>query len=103
MVTIAVLCFLFILYRRAAAIRQVIAVKLRSIRGEGAVRLSVDGPSSMEFLADDYIYDEDVERLQDPAERLRMAASPPTVRTDGVEGVDPWGQRPPRTLGEAQS
>jgi hypothetical protein len=93
-ITIAVLCFLFIFYRRASAIKRVVSVKLKSLRRQGAVRLSEDdGPSTHEFLDDDYIYDEDVERVEDPAERMRLDASPSVVRTEGVQDVDPWNSQ----------
>lgn len=58
-------------------------------QGEGRIRLSTDdGPSSREFLDDDY--DDDNERVGDSeplaitAERLRKAASPSGSGTDPV-------------------
>ncbi|KAJ7146213.1 hypothetical protein C8R44DRAFT_9469 [Mycena epipterygia] len=61
--TTCTLCFLFILWRRASALRSVISHQLKTItRTEGAIRLSQDdGPPAREFLEDDY--DEDHEGL----------------------------------------
>ncbi|KAJ7454979.1 hypothetical protein B0H11DRAFT_1740061, partial [Mycena galericulata] len=63
--TMCTLCFLFILWRRASALRSVISHQLKTIthiEPEGAIRLSEDdGPPAREFLEDDY--DEDHEGL----------------------------------------
>ncbi|KAJ7092469.1 hypothetical protein B0H15DRAFT_834045 [Mycena belliarum] len=62
--TACTLCFLFILWRRASALRSVISHQLKTIThpNEGAIRLSEDdGPPAREFLEDDY--DEDNEGL----------------------------------------
>ncbi|KAL6302573.1 hypothetical protein BKA93DRAFT_818391 [Sparassis latifolia] len=71
-------CVLFLLWRRASSLRTVVAHRLNTwSRREGNIRLSIDdGPSSREFLDDDY--DEDRESLNDDeplaytAERLEM-------------------------------
>ncbi|KAI0354241.1 hypothetical protein OH77DRAFT_1496838 [Trametes cingulata] len=80
--TTCMLCAVFLLWRRASALRSVVAHQLTSWpRGDGRIRLSMDeGPSAREFLDDDY--DEDNARLGDDeplaitADRLRMAAAP---------------------------
>ncbi|KAJ7630104.1 hypothetical protein DFH06DRAFT_940793, partial [Mycena polygramma] len=65
--TTCTLCFLFILWRRASALRSVISHQLKTIThpgSEGAIRLSEDdGPPAREFLEDDY--DDDNEGLND--------------------------------------
>ena len=81
--TTCTLCFIFILWRRADALRRVVAhryvlrrysliiaedissLSLKTFRqNEGAIRLSQDeGPPANEFLADDY--DDDNEHLHD--------------------------------------
>ncbi|KAI0369335.1 hypothetical protein BV20DRAFT_1036610 [Pilatotrama ljubarskyi] len=79
--TTCALCAVFLLWRRASALRSVVAHQLSSWpRSDGRIRLSMDeGPSAREFLDDDY--DEDNERLGDDeplavtADRLRKAAS----------------------------
>ncbi|KAI1790538.1 hypothetical protein LXA43DRAFT_482014 [Ganoderma leucocontextum] len=85
--TTCTLCALFLLWRRATALRTVVAQTWN--HGEGRIRLSTDdGPSAREFLEDDY--DDDNERLGDSeplavtAERLRKAASPPAPGTEPV-------------------
>ncbi|TBU42708.1 hypothetical protein BD309DRAFT_156452 [Dichomitus squalens] len=88
--TTCTLCGLFLLWRRASAIRTVVAHRLETWnQGEGRIRLSVDdGPSAREFLDDDY--DDDNERLGDSeplairAERLRKAASPAEQAAESV-------------------
>ncbi|KAJ7042969.1 hypothetical protein C8F04DRAFT_59058 [Mycena alexandri] len=61
--TTCTLCLLFILWRRASALRSVISHQLKTIthsQSEGAIRLSEDdGPPAREFLEDDY--DDDIE------------------------------------------
>ncbi|KAF9054065.1 hypothetical protein BJ165DRAFT_1307864, partial [Panaeolus papilionaceus] len=56
--TIGTLCLLFILWRRASALRRVVSHQLKTLRGEpseGQIRLSTDdGPPANEFLHDDY-------------------------------------------------
>ncbi|KAJ6578789.1 hypothetical protein DFH09DRAFT_1448972 [Mycena vulgaris] len=63
--TTCTLCLLFILWRRASALRSVISHQLKTITHSqtgGAIRLSEDdGPPAREFLEDDY--DEDHEGL----------------------------------------
>ncbi|KAJ7730248.1 hypothetical protein DFH07DRAFT_756365, partial [Mycena maculata] len=56
LVTTCTLCFLFILWRRASALRSVISHQLKTIsHPEGAIRLSEDdGPPAHDFLEDDY-------------------------------------------------
>ncbi|KAF8970686.1 hypothetical protein BDZ97DRAFT_1790506 [Flammula alnicola] len=63
--TTCTLCVIFLLWRRADAIRRVVSHRLRTFRrSEGAIRLSQDdGPPANEFLEDDY--DEDNEHLND--------------------------------------
>ncbi|KAJ6492912.1 hypothetical protein C8R47DRAFT_1214185 [Mycena vitilis] len=65
--TTCTLCFLFIIWRRASALRSVISHQLKMIAppgSEGAIRLSEDdGPPAREFLEDDY--DDDNEGLND--------------------------------------
>ncbi|KAI0758925.1 hypothetical protein C8Q74DRAFT_273017 [Fomes fomentarius] len=88
--TTCTLCAVFLLLRRASAIRTVVAHQLTTwSAGEGRIRLSTDdGPSAREFLDDDY--DEDNARLGDDeplavtAERLRNAAPPREVGADSV-------------------
>ncbi|EKM75376.1 hypothetical protein AGABI1DRAFT_46508, partial [Agaricus bisporus var. burnettii JB137-S8] len=60
--TTCVLCALFILWRRADGLRQVVAHKLKAItRQEGGIRLSEDdGPPAREFLEDDDDEDNEV-------------------------------------------
>ncbi|KAJ3487929.1 hypothetical protein NLI96_g3209 [Meripilus lineatus] len=72
--TICTLCAIFILWRRASAIRAVVGHQLKSWAGrrEGAIRLSLDdGPAAHEFLQDDY--DEDNADIADD-EPLAMRA-----------------------------
>ncbi|EIW56465.1 uncharacterized protein TRAVEDRAFT_170382 [Trametes versicolor FP-101664 SS1] len=79
--TTCTLCALFLLWRRASALRGVVAHQLTSFsRNDGRIRLSMDeGPSAREFLDDDY--DEDHARLGDDeplavtADRLQKAVS----------------------------
>ncbi|KAJ7054696.1 hypothetical protein C8F01DRAFT_995179, partial [Mycena amicta] len=60
--TTCTLCFLFILWRRASALRTVISHQLKTMtRSDGAIRLSEDGPPASAFLEDDY--DDDNEGL----------------------------------------
>ncbi|KAJ7161061.1 hypothetical protein C8R46DRAFT_1106390 [Mycena filopes] len=58
LITTCTLCLLFILWRRASALRSVISHQLKTIthsQSEGAIRLSEDdGPPAREFLEDDY-------------------------------------------------
>ncbi|KAF9009622.1 hypothetical protein BDQ17DRAFT_1348438 [Cyathus striatus] len=63
LVTLCTLCGLFILWRRADSLRQVVSHQLKTFtHSEGRIRLSEDdGPSSREFLDDDY--DDDNEAL----------------------------------------
>ncbi|KAI0726701.1 hypothetical protein C8Q72DRAFT_887286 [Fomitopsis betulina] len=74
-------CTLFLLWRRASALRGVVAHQLTSFsQNDGHIRLSMDeGPSAREFLDDDY--DEDHARLGDDeplavtADHLQKAVS----------------------------
>ncbi|KAF7321122.1 hypothetical protein HMN09_00200100 [Mycena chlorophos] len=61
--TTCTLCFLFILWRRASALRAVISHQLKTMAStSGAIRLSEDGgPPASAFLEDDY--DDDNEGL----------------------------------------
>lgn len=105
--TTCTLCLVFILWRRANALRTVVSHKYVAIdrllastvtliyvsfrlktwtRQEGNIRLSVDdGPPANEFLADDFDEDhgdiEDDEPLADRAERLRLSG-PGTTAND---------------------
>ncbi|KAJ6554464.1 hypothetical protein B0H19DRAFT_1153647 [Mycena capillaripes] len=67
--TTCTLCFLFILWRRASALRAVISHQLKTIthsRTEGAIRLSEDdGPPAREFLEDDYDDDNEGVNIDD--------------------------------------
>ncbi|KAG8916161.1 hypothetical protein FRC00_000509 [Tulasnella sp. 408] len=54
MLALAGVCLLFILYRRAAAIKYVVANQLKTWSGEGQIRLSEDeGPSAQSFVVND--------------------------------------------------
>ncbi|KIO19034.1 hypothetical protein M407DRAFT_152968 [Tulasnella calospora MUT 4182] len=58
MLALAGVCLLFILYRRAASIKYVVAnqfpVRLKTWSGEGQIRLSEDeGPSAQSFVVND--------------------------------------------------
>ncbi|KAG8980237.1 hypothetical protein FRB93_009325 [Tulasnella sp. JGI-2019a] len=61
LLALAVLCLLFILYRRAASIKYIIGTRLNEWTGqEGQVRLSEDnGPSAQSFVVNDQLEDED--------------------------------------------
>ncbi|KAI0830306.1 hypothetical protein BC628DRAFT_1357341 [Trametes gibbosa] len=80
--TTCTLCALFLLWRRAHALRSVVAHPLTSWpHADGRIRLSMDeGPSSREFLDDDYDEDHaglgEDEQLAVTADRLQKAASP---------------------------
>lgn len=65
LLTTCMLCFLFLLWRRADSLRSAVSHQLMTLtRSEGRIRLSEDnGPPANEFLADDY--DEDNEHLND--------------------------------------
>ncbi|KAF8900416.1 hypothetical protein CPB84DRAFT_1708934 [Gymnopilus junonius] len=65
LLTTCTLCGLFILWRRADALRRAVSHQLKTFnRSEGRIRLSEDdGPPANEFLADDF--DEDNEHLRD--------------------------------------
>ncbi|KAH9851311.1 hypothetical protein C2E23DRAFT_860755 [Lenzites betulinus] len=79
--TTCTLCALFLLWRRAHALRSVVAHPLRSWpQTDGRIRLSLDeGPSAREFLDDDYDEDHtglgDDEPIAVTAGRLQKAAS----------------------------
>ncbi|KAJ6625988.1 hypothetical protein B0H10DRAFT_1999802 [Mycena sp. CBHHK59/15] len=95
--TTCTLCGIFLLWRRASALRSVISHQLKTIarlEPEGAIRLSEDdGPPAREFLEDDYDDDNEGLNLGDEhdeplTERLRKsgangttspAVSPPVV------------------------
>ncbi|KAF7297370.1 hypothetical protein MIND_00970500 [Mycena indigotica] len=74
--TTCTLCFLFILWRRASALRSVISHQLKTLtNSSGAIRLSEDGPPASAFLEDDY--DDDNEGLTlDVQVDAAMAARP---------------------------
>ncbi|KAG2078448.1 hypothetical protein BDR04DRAFT_1147143 [Suillus decipiens] len=88
--TTSTLCLLYLLWRRASALRTVVSHQLQTwTRTEGQIRLSEDdGPSATEFLTD--ADDEDVGRVDDgiilnqDEERLRNEGSIalPSVRSD---------------------
>ncbi|TFK29123.1 hypothetical protein FA15DRAFT_632608 [Coprinopsis marcescibilis] len=63
LITTCTLCGLFLLYRRSEMLRKVVSHRLKTFRrSEGHIRLSEeDGPSTVEFLAEDF--DEDNEHL----------------------------------------
>ncbi|KAJ7153459.1 hypothetical protein C8R43DRAFT_829847, partial [Mycena crocata] len=66
--TTCTLCFLFIIWRRASALRSVISHQLKTIAQptEGAIRLSEDdGPPAREFLEDDYDDDNEGVNMDD--------------------------------------
>ncbi|KAI0791028.1 hypothetical protein C8Q75DRAFT_758980 [Abortiporus biennis] len=94
--TICALCAIFLLWRRASALRSVVGHQLKRITGqEGTIRLSLDdGPSSHEFLSDDF--DEDNEHLDNEplavrAQELRATKTLPPVPSapsESVEAVD---------------
>ncbi|THH12427.1 hypothetical protein EW146_g7708 [Bondarzewia mesenterica] len=85
--TTATICILFILWRRADALRVVVSHQLKTwSRREGNIRLSEDdGPPANSFLEDEY--DDDNDRLDDehlrltrtdlPALPLNLDESPP--------------------------
>ncbi|KII90066.1 hypothetical protein PLICRDRAFT_53172 [Plicaturopsis crispa FD-325 SS-3] len=79
--TTCTLCAIFLLWRRAHALRTVVSHQLKNwTQPEGRVRLSEDdGPPAQEFLEDDYDEDngdlDDHEALADRAEHLRAAAA----------------------------
>ncbi|KDQ55980.1 hypothetical protein JAAARDRAFT_36773 [Jaapia argillacea MUCL 33604] len=78
LITICILCFVFVLWRRASELKTVVSHQLKEwSRPEGRIRLSEDdGPPATEFLEDDYDEDDeglnDDEPLADRAERLRL-------------------------------
>ncbi|KAJ3526860.1 hypothetical protein NM688_g8208 [Phlebia brevispora] len=75
--TTCTICALFLLWRRASAIKTVVAHQLQTWTGrEGAIRLSVDdGPPARAFLDDDYDEDNEIVADNEPlslrAERLK--------------------------------
>lgn len=80
--TTSTLCLLYLLWRRASALRAVVSHQLKTwTRTEGQIRLSEDdGPSAAEFLADedDGTVDHDGVILGQEG-RLRAAANKGTV------------------------
>nr|GAT47975.1 predicted protein [Mycena chlorophos] len=78
--TTCTLCFLFILWRRASALRAVISHQLKTMAStSGAIRLSEDGgPPASAFLEDDY--DDDNEGLSLDVQVDEAVAAPPTSR-----------------------
>ncbi|CCM00714.1 uncharacterized protein FIBRA_02754 [Fibroporia radiculosa] len=100
--TTCALCAVFLLWRRASALRTVVAHQLNTwTRKEGAVRLSEDdGPPAHEFLDDDY--DDDRERIPDDEplaaaiERTRSNdAGQEVFGTASADAVDPSRNAPP--------
>uniref|UniRef100_A0A0W0FML3 Uncharacterized protein n=2 Tax=Moniliophthora roreri TaxID=221103 RepID=A0A0W0FML3_MONRR len=75
--TTCTMCALFILWRRADALRSVISHQLKVIRQpEGRIRLSEDnGPPAHEFLQDDG--DEDAVELEDDIDDEPLTERPP--------------------------
>ncbi|TFY65297.1 hypothetical protein EVG20_g5647 [Dentipellis fragilis] len=76
--TTATICLLFVLWRRANALRTVVSHQLKTwSRREGNIRLSIDdGPPAHSFLEDEYDVDNDGlddEPLALRAEELRLA------------------------------
>ncbi|KIK00386.1 hypothetical protein K443DRAFT_611264 [Laccaria amethystina LaAM-08-1] len=90
--TACTLCSLFILWRRADALRKVVSHSLKTItnRNDGRIRLSEDdGPPAHEFLEDDY--DEDNAHLDDSddeplSEHVRKATQAWREPNDPEEG-----------------
>ncbi|KAJ7270631.1 hypothetical protein B0H12DRAFT_774360 [Mycena haematopus] len=80
--TTCTLCFLFIMWRRASALRSVISHQLKTLtnaRAEGAIRLSEDdGPPAREFLEDDYDDDNEGVNLDDQADARLVNPSWPS-------------------------
>jgi len=81
------MCALFLLWRRASALKSVISYRLKTWREpEGRIRLSEDdGPPAREFLEDEY--DEDVEGVDDEddeplTERVKKATAGAGLRVD---------------------
>ncbi|KAH6912073.1 hypothetical protein BKA70DRAFT_1266475 [Coprinopsis sp. MPI-PUGE-AT-0042] len=99
LITTCTLCGLFILWRRADALKRVVSVRLKNLttRSEGRIRLSEDnGPASTEFLGDDF--DEDNEHIGDSdtlTEQMRRATqawrepSPSSDHSTAREAVSP--------------
>ncbi|KAF8913350.1 hypothetical protein CPB85DRAFT_1300401 [Mucidula mucida] len=79
-------CVVFILWRRASAVRRVVGVGLKSLNPtDGPIRLSIDdGPSIAEFLEDDY--DEDAPPPP-PSPPGPQATRPTHKRAPTVEGI----------------
>ncbi|EDR07010.1 uncharacterized protein LACBIDRAFT_299239 [Laccaria bicolor S238N-H82] len=102
--TACTLCALFILWRRADALRRVVSHSLKTItsRNDGRIRLSEDdGPPAHEFLEDDY--DEDNAHLNDSddeplSEHVRKATQawrepndPEEIRVLDATRTPRWG------------
>ncbi|KAF9024175.1 hypothetical protein BDZ89DRAFT_1114751 [Hymenopellis radicata] len=80
-------CVVFILWRRASAVRRVVGVGLKSLNGtDGPIRLSTDdGPSVAEFLEDDY--DEDAPPPPPSPPGSTGSQRPTHKRAPTVEGI----------------
>ncbi|KAJ7699297.1 hypothetical protein B0H17DRAFT_1049378 [Mycena rosella] len=95
LITTCTLCFLFILWRRASALRSVISHQLKTITNsnpEGAIRLSEDdGPPAREFLEDDY--DDDNEGLDMDNHDTPLPGPEPVPGKAGAVPIppSPWG------------
>ncbi|KAK7045405.1 hypothetical protein VNI00_007658 [Paramarasmius palmivorus] len=86
--TTCTMCALFILWRRADALRTVISHQLKTIRRpEGRIRLSEDdGPPAHEFLQDDD-GDEDAVELEDDIDDEPLSERPPRSKPSNQENT----------------
>ncbi|KJA24912.1 hypothetical protein HYPSUDRAFT_38294 [Hypholoma sublateritium FD-334 SS-4] len=93
--TTCALCLIFILWRRADALRRVVSHRLKTFRqSEGQIRLSQDdGPPANEFLADDYdddnehLHDSDDEPLSEHIRRTTLAWREPSPVPRSTQGI----------------
>ncbi|KAF9484168.1 hypothetical protein BDN70DRAFT_850209 [Pholiota conissans] len=101
LLTTCTLCLIFILWRRADALRKIVSHRLKTFRQtEGPIRLSTDdGPPANEFLEDDY--DDDNEHLNDSddeplSEHIRKATQAwrepdPSAQSSGeIRNLPSW-------------
>ncbi|PPQ95112.1 hypothetical protein CVT25_011655 [Psilocybe cyanescens] len=87
LLTTCTLCAIFLLWRRADALRRVVSHRLKVFnQSEGPIRLSEDdGPPANEFLADDYdddnahLHDSDDEPLSEHIRRATQAWREPNL------------------------
>ncbi|KAJ7203658.1 hypothetical protein GGX14DRAFT_461715 [Mycena pura] len=106
LVTMCTLCFLFILWRRASALRSVITHQLKTItHSEGAIRLSEDdGPPARAFLEDDYDDDNEGLTLEFDADAADLAGQPLELEARPSNLQDPrsLGSTSPEPRGSSQ-